>query len=92
MANNSRDTPSSRVDGWPDVSAPDAEVEVARRLVANLLAAMDGRSIRSVADLAGLDEKTVRNVIAGKSWPDLRTIALLEQGLGCRLYPHYPNE
>jgi len=43
--------------------------------------------MRGVARGADLDEGTVRRILAGAAWPDLHTIARLEQSIGIRLYP-----
>ncbi|NQX22724.1 helix-turn-helix transcriptional regulator [Curtobacterium sp. VKM Ac-2852] len=75
---------------WPDVPSEDALAEVARRLVLNVRAAMDGRSIRAVAVDVGVGNVTLSNVLAGKAWPDLATIARLEQGLDVDLWPGRP--
>lgn len=55
--------------------------------VINLLATIGPESVRSVARSAGLDEGTLRRVLAGATWPDLRTVALLEKALEQPLYP-----
>lgn len=72
---------------WPHVVIEYHDAETARMLVLHLLAAMDGRSVRSMAREAGLDEKTLRKIIAGLSWPDLRSIARLEEATGRKLFP-----
>lgn len=74
-------------DPWPEVPSDDALGEVARQFVLNLRAAMAGRSIRSVAAQAGLGNVTLLSVLAGRSWPDLATIARLEAGLDAELWP-----
>jgi transcriptional regulator with XRE-family HTH domain len=60
---------------------------VARRLVANLEREIGDRSIRSVADTTGVDHSTLLGLLRGRSWPDLVTIARLEQGLAADLWP-----
>jgi len=55
--------------------------------VLNVRTAIGERSVRSVAEEAGLDEGTVRRVLSGSAWPDLCTAARLEEALGARLYP-----
>ncbi|MFB3979746.1 helix-turn-helix domain-containing protein [Microbacterium proteolyticum] len=52
-----------------------------------MVQALDGRSVRSVAAEAGLDEGTLRRALAGATWPDLHTVAALEECLGVPLYP-----
>lgn len=88
MSKPSRESPAVLAPGWPDVPVAIPEVEKARRLTLNLRAAIGGRSIRSVARGADLDEATLRRVLAGTVWPDLLTIARLEQTLAVDLYPH----
>ena len=87
MANRRRESPAELTESWPDAPSSDPAGEVARRFVVNLRSAMGGRSVRAVARDAGLDEGTLRRVLAGAAWPDLHTIALLEEAIGTRLYP-----
>jgi hypothetical protein len=72
---------------WPAEASADPVAEVARRLVGNLEREIGDRSIRSVADAAGVDHSTLLGLLRGRSWPDLVTIARLEQGLGADLWP-----
>lgn len=69
-------------DGWPSTPRPDAVSETARRLVVNVLERMGDASIRSVAREANLDHNVLRTMLSGETWPDLVTIAKLEQTLG----------
>lgn len=82
-----RAVPSELCPAWPDAPCFDPDAETARLLAANLRKAMACQSARSVAASAGVDEKTIRKVLAGASWPELRTIARLERSLGVQLYP-----
>jgi transcriptional regulator with XRE-family HTH domain len=52
-----------------------------------LKAAIGDRSLRAVGREAGLDHTTIAAVLEGDRWPDLITIARLEQALGARLWP-----
>ena len=72
---------------WPDTPSDDELAEVARRFVVNVRSAMGSRSIRAVALECGVGNVTLSNVLAGKAWPDLATIARLERGLGQDLWP-----
>jgi len=55
--------------------------------VLNLHDAMEGRSLRSVAEDAGIHHVTLLKILHGRAWPDLATISRLEIGLNADLYP-----
>lgn len=74
-------------DPWPDAPATDALGEVARQFVLNLRTAIGARSVRSVASDAGMSHGTLLNVLNGRVWPDLYTIARLEATLQTGLWP-----
>jgi len=67
---------------WPDRPTKDPLGEYARRWVLRLLEVIDDRSIRSVADAAGLHHATLDAIVAGRVWPDLATIRKLELSTG----------
>ena len=48
---------------------------------------MNGRSLRDVARDAGISHSTLHAVIAGDRWPDMVTIAKLEDAFGADLWP-----
>ncbi|WIB67440.1 helix-turn-helix transcriptional regulator [Curtobacterium sp. MCBD17_035] len=54
-------------------------------------AALEGRSIRAVAQAAGVSHVTLINVLSGRAWPDLTTIAKLELALEVDLWPGRPD-
>ncbi|MDE0132244.1 MAG: helix-turn-helix transcriptional regulator [bacterium] len=55
--------------------------------VANRLKTKIGKeSIRYIAKQAGLSPQTIINILNGTTWPDLRTIAKLENALNTRLW------
>ena len=87
MANRRRESPFELTSSLPDAPSSDPAGETARQFVLNLRSALGERSVRAVAEQAGLDEATVRRVLSGAAWPDLRTVARLEDALGVRLYP-----
>lgn len=72
---------------WPTIASDELDVETARQLAVRVRTAIGDRSIRAVAREAGLDEGTIRRTLSGDTWPDIRTIALLESALGVPLYP-----
>lgn len=81
-----RATPAMLSVDWPDAQSIDPAGEAARRFAVNLKSAIGARSIRAVARDAGLDEGTIRKILLGESWPDLRTIWSLESALDSVLY------
>lgn len=87
MGRTGRKSPNELVENWPHQAADDHAAETARRFVVNLTAAIGHQSLRGVARDAGIDEGTIRAVLAGSVWPDLRTMALLEKAVGGGLYP-----
>lgn len=87
MAKSERLPPSELTEEWPNTVSPDIAGETARQLAVNLRRSIGDASIRSIADIAGLDEGTIRKLLAGTRWPDLRTIVLLEQAVGTQLWP-----
>lgn len=48
--------------------------------------AIGERSNRAIAAEAGIDHVTLANILAGRSWPDLLTLARLENGLDAELW------
>lgn len=89
LGNSKRVPPFDLCPGWPDMASSDQSAESMRQLALNIRHAIGGRSIRSVAAECGLSHVTVLNVLNGKSWPDVWTIAHLEQGLKTGLWPAF---
>lgn len=87
MSRVSRPTPADLTPGWPELASSDHPAETARLLAVNLKRALGGRSVRSAVEGTGVDEATVRRILAGAIWPDLRSIARLELALNAPLYP-----
>ena len=88
MGRIARATPAELVGAdWPEATAADAIGEVARRFAVNLREAIGGQSVRSAAAASDVDHTALLAILAGRSWPDLATIAKLERGLGARLWP-----
>ena len=70
----------------PFRSGTPAEVYLAAALATRLKNKIGNESIRYVAKKAQLSPQTVLNILNGKTWPDLRTIAKLEVALNTRLW------
>ena len=62
------------------------EVYLAAALARRLKTDIRYNSIRSVAKKADLSPQTILNILNGKSWPDLRIIAKLENAFNSRLW------
>lgn len=87
MSRTARLTPAELAPGpWPEASSSDPFGEIARQFVLRLREAIGARSIRSVAEQSGLSHVTLLNLLHGRAWPDLATIARLEVALNADLY------
>ena len=53
----------------------------------NLRGALQGRSSRWAARETDVDHTIIANVLSGRTWADLATIARLEAGLNVNLWP-----
>lgn len=73
---------------WPHgaVSGP-AIVEYARLFALRLSQETSNRPIRDVARLAELSHSTLLAILHGQRWPDMATIAKLEDALDMDLWP-----
>ena len=62
------------------------EVFLAAALARRLKEKIGDESIRYIAKKADLSPQTILNILNGRSWPDLRTIAKLENALNSQLW------
>jgi len=62
------------------------EVYLASALAQRLNKKIGDESIRYIAKKADLSPQTILNILNGKTWPDLRTIARLENAVNGRLW------
>ncbi|MEV6986877.1 helix-turn-helix transcriptional regulator [Sphaerisporangium sp. NPDC051017] len=49
-------------------------------------------SLRGLAAASGVNRQSISDLLAGRSWPDVATIALLETTLAARLWPDNASE
>jgi transcriptional regulator with XRE-family HTH domain len=74
---------------WPTGAlgrnAPE-EAKLAAGIARRLAAAQGARSLRQLAAETGVSPGTLSNLLAGRSWGDVVTIARLETGLGVPLW------
>lgn len=93
MVRRRRQTPPAswvRAGSWPEAElARDAppEAHVAQSIVKRLNTALVERSVRSLAEEADLAHTTVYDLLAGRTYGDVITIARLEAALNVRLWP-----
>lgn len=75
---------------WPDgplvEDAPTAAV-YAREISLRLQAALVSRTKVEVAEAADLSRTTLHDMVTGRRWPDVVSLAKLEDVLGVRLWP-----
>ena len=77
---------------WPDgplnAGAPlvaHYAAEISRRVIA----ALEGHSQKDVAEEADLARSTLNDMMSGRRWPDVVTVAKLEHILKTRLWPEW---
>ncbi|QNE35419.1 helix-turn-helix domain-containing protein [Leifsonia shinshuensis] len=88
-------SPSSRIDDAKWEKVPDKPLDerligpahAARQFASNLREAIEGFTMRDVAELCQLDHGQIVRILNGDVWPDIVTITLLEDGLGVDLFP-----
>ena len=63
--------------------------QVSRHLAAVL--AERGLSLRGAAAASGVNRQAIADLLAGRSWPDVATVARLGAALGADLWPPSPG-
>ncbi|MFE0102959.1 helix-turn-helix transcriptional regulator [Streptomyces sp. NPDC059009] len=76
-------------EAWPDAVIDDVAAAVVQTIARRLAAALTehGWSRRAAADHLGVNRQTIGDVLDGRTWPDVATIARLEAGLNTPLWP-----
>ncbi|MFE9612041.1 helix-turn-helix domain-containing protein [Streptomyces sp. NPDC006012] len=74
---------------WPDGHLADPGAAAVQHIARALAAAVAerGLSLRGVADACGVNRQAIADLIHGRSWPDVATVARLAVGLGLPLWP-----
>ncbi|MEV6500013.1 helix-turn-helix transcriptional regulator [Streptomyces prunicolor] len=76
-------------ESWPHAELTDpgaAVVQAIARTLANALKTQK-RSLRRTATGAGVNRQAIADLLAGRCWPDVATVARLENFLAVPLYP-----
>ena len=80
---------------WPDNLPDDTppQVQLAAAVAIRLDEARRPLSYQDTEGATGVSHQTIHNIVNGRTWPDLHTIALLENGLEARLWgdEHLPE-
>ncbi len=82
-----RPAPNSHCARWPNNSCDEPVAETARLLAVRLRSALGERSLRAAKALTGVDHSTISDILAGRVWTDIATLARLEAGLDADLWP-----
>ncbi|WP_336216980.1 helix-turn-helix domain-containing protein [Nonomuraea sp. LPB2021202275-12-8] len=78
---------------WPHTDlAGHLAAAVVQAIAATLAGELAARKLsrRGLATLSGVNRQSINDLLAGTSWPDVATIALLEAALAQRLWPTGP--
>lgn len=77
------------LEAWPDAVVDDVAAAVVQTIARRLAAALNERgwSRRTAADHLAINRQTIGDVLDGRTWPDVATIARLEAGLNTPLWP-----
>ncbi|MEV7928523.1 helix-turn-helix transcriptional regulator [Kitasatospora sp. NPDC088779] len=77
-------------EAWPRLASGDTAAEAVRVISSRLAEALAGQavSLRQAAVGSGVNRQAIADLLAGRSWPDVATVARLENFLDVPLYPH----
>ncbi|MCX5211154.1 helix-turn-helix domain-containing protein [Kitasatospora sp. NBC_00240] len=77
-------------EAWPHLASADVGAEAVREVSRRLADALaeQGTSLRQTAAASGVNRQAIADLLAGRSWPDIATVARLEHFLAVPLYPH----
>ncbi|WP_425834058.1 helix-turn-helix domain-containing protein [Streptomyces fractus] len=76
-------------EAWPEQVSGDTAAEAVRQIALALAAALyeRGLSLRAVAAGSGVNRQAIADLLAGRSWPDVATVARLADFTGACLWP-----
>ncbi|RBQ17216.1 XRE family transcriptional regulator [Spongiactinospora rosea] len=82
MAEDPQAWPHAELTGHPAAA-------VVQKIAATLAGILAERrlSLRGLAATSGVNRQSIADLLAGRSWPDVATIVLLEAALAVRLWP-----
>ncbi|WP_411098860.1 helix-turn-helix domain-containing protein [Streptomyces sp. x-45] len=74
---------------WPEADLAEPGAAAIQDIARALAAAMSERklSLRALAEASGVNRQAIADLLAGRSWPDVATVARLGTALGAPLFP-----
>jgi predicted transcriptional regulator len=74
---------------WPHAQLADPGAAVIQAIARTLAGALETqkRSLRQTATGSGVNRQAIADLLAGRCWPDVATVARLENFLAVPLYP-----
>ncbi|WP_338683776.1 helix-turn-helix transcriptional regulator [Streptomyces acidiscabies] len=74
---------------WTEADLSDPAAAAVQHIARTLASAMSGRglSLRGLAETSGVNRQAIADLLAGRSWPDVATVARLGAALGTPLWP-----
>jgi transcriptional regulator with XRE-family HTH domain len=76
-------------EAWPQAPSPDPAAEAVRQIARTLAGTLADRgwSLRRVAEGSGVNRQAIADLLAGRSWPDIATVARLAAFTETPLWP-----
>ncbi|MFD7018521.1 helix-turn-helix domain-containing protein [Streptomyces sp. NPDC059928] len=76
-------------EAWAEEPSDDPAAEAVRQIARRLAQALDdqGLSLRAAAAGSGVNRQSIADLLAGRSWPDIATVARLTHFTGTALWP-----
>lgn len=74
---------------WPEASLADPGAAAVQHIARTLTAVMSERrlTLRGLAKTSGVNRQAIADLLAGRSWPDVATVARLGAAVGAPLWP-----
>ncbi|WP_326611829.1 helix-turn-helix domain-containing protein [Streptomyces scopuliridis] len=80
-------------EAWPEKPSADVAAEAVRLIARTLTLVLNdqGLSLRTTAAGSGVNRQVIADLLAGRSWPDVATVARLAHFTGATLWPPGTN-
>ncbi|MFI7341837.1 helix-turn-helix domain-containing protein [Streptomyces sp. NPDC050085] len=76
-------------EAWPEADLTDPGAAAVQHIARTLASAVAerGLSLRGLAEASGVNRQATADLLAGRSWPDVATVARLGAAVGIPLWP-----